>query len=234
MKERLLWLFIVSLSLFSCQDTKVVVKNSKGSAKTVHELDAFFNSLLDTLKIPGISVAIINQSEIVYHHLFGVNSLEAEEPINEKTIFEAASLSKPVFAYFTMKQVEKGILDLDKPLFEYLPNPDIAYDERSQLITARMILSHSSGFPNWRQDSLTIEFLPGSNYMYSGEGYAYLARVLAEVNQVPFDQLDSIFQVEVSNPIKARRMYYQWNDDITLNKATGHINNQPTTIFKRL
>ena len=229
MKERLLWLFVVGLSLFSCQGPKDVIKNSKGSARSTPELDAFFNSLVDTLEIPGISVAIINQSEIVYHSHFGVNSLENNDALNEQTIFEAASLSKPVFAYFAMKQVEKGLLDLDKPLYEYLPYPDIEYDERYQLITARMILSHSAGFPNWRQDSLTIEFLPGSNYMYSGEGYAYLARVLAEVNQVPFDQLDSIFQVEVSNPIKARRMYYQWNDDITLHKATGHINNQPTT-----
>lgn len=192
-------------------------------------MDAFFESLIDSMNIPGMSVAIINDATVAYSNTFGVTIADTDQLVTSKTLFEAASLSKPLFAYFAMKQVEKGILDLDKPLYEYLPYPDIAYDDRYQSITARMILSHSSGFPNWREDSLKIHFDPGTTYMYSGEGYKYLAQVLAKINQVDINQLDSIFQQEVPAQISAERLYFKWNEDITLHKATGHLNNEPTT-----
>ena len=229
MKKHLPLLFSITLVVFSCQKEVVPVKNSKGEEKTVQAIDSFFLGLMDSLQIPGIAVAIINDSKVVYHNTLGLMRSDAQEVVTDKTLFEAASLSKPLFAYFVMKQVEKGILDLDQPLYEYLPYPDIEYDERYKLITARMILSHSSGFPNWREDSLKINFMPGTSYMYSGEGYKYLAHVIAEINEVEFSQLDSIFQIEVPNQINADRLYFKWNEEVAANKATGHLNNKPTT-----
>ena len=107
---------------------------------------------MDSLNIPGLSIAVINDGKVVYHQTFGFANLEKKLPVTKKTIFEGASLSKSVFAFFTMKYVEEGRLDLDKPLYEYLPNADIAYDERYKKITARMVLSHRSGLPNWREN----------------------------------------------------------------------------------
>ena len=154
--------------------------------------------------------------------------MNSQELIDETTYFEAASLSKPLFAFFVMKQVEKGIIDLDRPLYQYLPYPDIEHDERYKRITARMILSHSSGFPNWRQDTLQIQFTPGTNFLYSGDGYKYLAHVLAKVHNIPFNKLDSVFQREVAGPLGARKLHFQWNSDIAENKATGHVEDTPT------
>lgn len=229
MRTHKLIIFLLSLVFLSCNKEIRNIQNSQGKEKKVQEIDAFFLGLMDSLRIPGMSVAIINRAEIVYHNTFGVTIANTDMKVSDKTLFEAASLSKPLVAYFAMKQVEKGLLDLDKPLYEYLPYPDIAYDERYKSITARMILSHSSGFPNWREDSLTIHFTPGSSYMYSGEGYKYLAHVLASINQVEFSDLDRVFQVDVVKQIDADKLYFKWNEDITRNKASGHINDQPTS-----
>ena len=163
MKKKITWTLyvIISIIILGCKENITTIKNSQGTEKTIKEMNAFFESLSDTLRIPGMSVAIINDGKIVYHETFGVVKQGTEDAVTKKTLFEAASLSKPMFSYFVMGQVEKGVIDLDKPLYEYLPYLDIAYDERYKSITARMILSHSSGFPNWRQDSLKIHFEPG-------------------------------------------------------------------------
>jgi CubicO group peptidase (beta-lactamase class C family) len=135
----------------------------------------------------------------------GYANVEEKLPITDTTIFEGASLSKSVFAFFVMKYVEEGKLSLDKPLHEYLAYPDIADDERYKKITARMVLSHRSGFPNWRTDEadgkLRIKFDPGSDYLYSGEGYQYLAMVLREIDDTDWHGLESAFQNKIAKPI---------------------------------
>ncbi|MEM6381019.1 MAG: serine hydrolase domain-containing protein, partial [Bacteroidota bacterium] len=149
------------------------------------ELDQFLQDQMEQKQIPGMAIAFINQGQVVHHQTWGYANLEKQIPVDDKTIFEAASLSKSVFAYFVMKYVEAGQLDLDQPLYTYLPYPDIADDERYKKITARMVLSHRSGFPNWRTDypekKLFIQFEPGTDFHYSGEGYQYLALVLKEL-----------------------------------------------------
>lgn len=227
MKTQIIILLSLSLFILSCKTERKIITNSGAKEISKKEFDTFFMHLKDSLNMPGISVAIINNSKVVYHNASGVKVMD--EPISADTYFEAASLSKPLFAFFALKQVEKGILDLDKPLFEYLPYPDIEYDERYKLITARMILSHSSGFPNWREDSLKINFTPGTNYMYSGEGYKYLAHVLAEVNKVPFSELHTVFQKDIAQPMGANKLFYKWNSEIAQHKATGHQNDAPTS-----
>ena len=229
MKTNLIIMSFLGLTLLGCSTTAQLIENAKGEERTIQEMDAFFKGLLDTLDMPGLSVIVINDSQIAYQGTFGLVELGSAQSITRQTIFEAASLSKPVFAYFVLKQVEKGLLDLDKPLFDYLPYPDIAYDQRAQLITARMILSHSSGLPNWRSDSLKIEFEPGSKYMYSGEGYEYLTQVIAKVNGLEVSALDSLFQVEIAKPINAQQFHFRWKADFSELKATGHQNNQPTS-----
>lgn len=208
------------------------IYNAKGSEIKEEQINEFFIGLMDSLNIPGFSVAIINDAEIVYHQVFGLKIKDSEKAINKETFFEAASLSKPLFAFYAMKQVDKDVLDLDKPLYRYLPHPDIEYDERYEKITARMILSHTSGLPNWRSDSLKIDFTPGTQYQYSGEGYRYLSKVLASINEIPFEDLDSLFQVEIVKPLNANKLYFQWNQEIPKNKATGHQNNEPTDNFQ--
>ncbi len=205
-----------------------VIRTVDGKQIAVKKLDEFILTMMDSVKIPGLSIAIINNAKVVYHRAFGVKKINTLEKVNEQTIFEAGSMSKPLFAYFIMKQVEKGILDLDKPLYEYLPYQDIAYDDRYKLITARMVLCHTSGFPNWRNDKLDIKFTPGTAFQYSGEGYQYLAKVVAYLRGTDFKGLDSIFQKEVAEPLGAQQLHYIWNDYIAQHKATGHRDGKAT------
>jgi CubicO group peptidase (beta-lactamase class C family) len=168
-------------------------------------IDAFLKTKMEQLKIPGLSIAIINDGEVWYHRTMGYANLEKKIPVTEKTIFEGASMSKSVFACFVMTYVEEGKLDLDKPLYEYLPYPDIAHDERYKKITARMVLSHRSGFPNWRENepdkTLKIKFEPGTGYEYSGEGYQYLAMVLRSIEGTDWNGLEEIFQKKIAKPL---------------------------------
>jgi len=181
------------------------------------------------MRIPGLDLTIISEGNVVYHRTFGVINIYKDEKIDDKTIFEAASLSKPLFAYFVMKQVEKGLIDLDKPLYKYLYYPDIEHDERYKLITARHVLSHQTGLPNnWDDGKLNLSFEPGTSFLYSGAGYQYLAKIIAHVNNVPISKLESIFNKDVTIPLGAESLTYNCNTSIAKYKAVGHINGIPT------
>jgi CubicO group peptidase (beta-lactamase class C family) len=109
--------------------------------------------------------------------------------VGNDTVFEAGSMSKPVFAYAVLKLSEKGVMDLDTPLTRYTPERLLEGDPRLDLITARHVLSHTSGFQNWRSDEkpLKIHFTPGERYLYSGEGYSYLQSVVARLTGQSID-----------------------------------------------
>jgi CubicO group peptidase (beta-lactamase class C family) len=213
------------------------IKTLSGNEITEAEMDEFLKTQMDSMDIPGLDIAIINNAKVVYHKTFGVTNTDNKDKIDDKTIFEAASLSKPLFAYFVMKQVDKGLIELDTPLYKYLPYPDIAYDNRYKLITARYVLSHQTGFPNWRYDEadrkLDIMFEPGTDFNYSGEGYQYLAKVIAHLNNVEEEKLDGIFQNEVARPLGADCLFYNWNDSVAKHMAYGHKNGKPTDNIQR-
>lgn len=204
----------------------------KGNSISTVDLNKRIDELMDSIGVPGLSIAIINDAEIVYHNVSGVKNMDTKEKVTDSSLFEAASISKPPFAYFVMLQAEKGRIDLDKPLYEYFPYKDVAHDERYKKITARMILCHTSGLPNWRKnirkDSITMSFSPGEKFSYSGEGYQYLMKVLKKIRNVDDRGLDSIFNAEIVQPIGAQHMYYCWNEYTKLNKVWGHKKNHPT------
>ena len=172
----------------------------------IDSINSFVEQKMAELQIPGVSYAIINDAKVVYHDVKGYADKEAKTAVTEKTIFEGASLSKPLFAYLTMFMVEDGLLDLDKPLYQYLENPDIAYDERYKEITARMVLSHCTGLPNWRTDfednKLFLKFDPGTDFNYSGEGYQYLALVLEKLLNTDYRGLESFYQNKIAIPLQ--------------------------------
>lgn len=230
MKEYLLKLsvfFLLTFSLTSCHSNKKI-KNLSGYDITTDSINTFLKSKMDSLNIPGLSIAVINDSKIVYNQTFGFANLEKKLPVTNKTIFEGASMSKSVFAFFTMKFVEEGKLDLDKPLYEYLPYQDIAYDDRYKKITARMVLSHRSGFPNWRENEedkkLKIKFEPDTDYEYSGEGYQYLAMVLKEIENTDWKGLETIFQEKIAKPLKMEHTVFIPTSYIKKHKAEPYNN----------
>ncbi len=99
-------------------------------------------------------------------------------------VFEAGSLSKPIAAVVALQLQNKGLLALDRPLMEYLPLPDLVGVSNAYKITARNVLSHSSGLQNWRFQTkvkLALQFPPGTGYNYSGEGYVWLQRIFEQL-----------------------------------------------------
>ncbi|WP_340200920.1 serine hydrolase domain-containing protein [Ascidiimonas sp. W6] len=201
-------LLLLSFFLFACQNQseKQNIKTLFGTNISEEKVGKFIDKEMESLNISALSIAIINEGKVVYHQVKGFADKEKQILADDNSIFEGASISKSVFGFFAMTFVEDGILNLDKPLYEYLPNPDIDNDERYKKITARIVLSHRSGFPNWRTDypdkKLFIQFEPGTDYHYSGEGYQYLAEVLKHLLNTNWAGLEEEFQKRVAIPFK--------------------------------
>ncbi|MEM7434793.1 MAG: serine hydrolase domain-containing protein [Myxococcota bacterium] len=176
------------------------------------EFDRYVEAQMAEKGVPGVSVAVVNHGELVHHATFGYANVEDEVPVRSDTIFEAASISKPMFGFFVMRFVDEGKIDLDRPLYQYYPHPDLASDPRHEAITARMVLSHQSGLPNWRENelgqTLKIHFDPGTDYLYSGEGYQYLAAVLREIENTDWAGLEAAFQRMVAEPLGLAHTVY--------------------------
>lgn len=177
--------------------------------------------LLEEAKVPGLSIAIIKDAELFWRKGFGVKDNATKEPVDHDTIFEACSMSKPVFAYAVMKLCEKEILNLDTPLTKYTSERFLEGDTRLDLITARHVLSHTSGFQNWRTDDdpLKIQFTPGEKYSYSGEGYHYLQSV---VTHLTGQQIEPFMNENVFVPMGLSSCGYIWNGRIEQHAARPH------------
>ncbi len=168
--------------------------------------------LLQQADVPGLSIALIRNGNLVWTGAFGVSNADTKKPVDVHTVFEAASLSKPVFAYAVLKLVDEGKLSLDSPLNGYLGNNyDVVNDDRINLITARMVLSHTSGFPNWRDNDRTklllIHFKPGEKFSYSGEGMVYLSKVVEKITGLRFEEF---MQQYALRPLGMTASSYIW------------------------
>lgn len=233
--RQVLFLFITLITLLKTSNGNAqgdVVKTMDGRKVNPVELTNNIKQIMKKFSIPGVSIAIINDNKLVYHDVFGVSNIETQEPVESKSIFEAASLSKPLFAYFALKMVDQGKLDLDRPLWEYLPHPGISPEskEDAKLITARMVLSHQTGMPNHAfGEKIKLSFKPGTGFEYSGEAYQYLAAAIGTLNGVGWkDCLNDLFKEEVSNPLGMTHSSFVWNDYIAKNKVFGHDENDGT------
>lgn len=128
-------------------------------------------------RVPSIAVAYIREGQVQWTHVYGEQS--AGVPATEQTLYNVASLAKPVFAEAMLRLAAQGRISLDEPLAGHWTDPDVAGDPRHQLLTPRIALSHRTGFPNWRyQDGGVLRFGrdPGTVLGYSGEGYEYARR----------------------------------------------------------
>lgn len=142
---------------------------------------------LKEARMPAVSIAIVRDGKLAWQRAFGVKDTGTGEPVDNDSLFAACSNTKPVFAYGVLKLCERGVLNLETPLTKYTKRR-ITKDPRIELITARHVLNHTTGFPNWRQGTdLPIEFTPGEKKQYSGEGFSYLQSVVEEITGQSFD-----------------------------------------------
>lgn len=172
--------------------------------------------------VPAVGIAVIENGEVKDLQVFGELPKGIPAPLN--TIFVVASLTKPITSTTALKLVDDGLWDLDEPLARDWIDPDLIDDPRHQQLTTRLVLSHQTGFPNWRrfnpENKLAFEFDPGTKYQYSGEGFEYLKHALQHRFEKPLEQ---IAQSVLLSPLGMQDTRFFW--DATLDDslfATPH------------
>ena len=183
-------------------------------------LSRLIANLMNAAEAPGLSIATIEGGKIGRIGSFGVKDTKTGERVDAQTVFPAASLGKVVFAYAVLKLVDEGKLDLDVPLSKYVP-AYVDNDDRVNLITPRHVLTHRTGFPNWRPAGkpLVIHFKPGERYSYSGEGFVYLQRA---VEMITGRTLDAFMQQTVFLPLGMTNSSYLWQEKYGALAVAGH------------
>lgn len=174
-------------------------------------------NILDRMKyyhVPGVSVAVIDKGKIAWAKGYGIQETGGNAPITPETLFQAASISKPVTALGTLQLVEKGILDLDSPVNDKLVAwkiPENEFSEKEK-VTLRRLLTHSagltvSGFPGYATSEqipslvqvldgekpantspIRIDMIPGSQWRYSGGGFVVAQLLVADVSGRSFQE----------------------------------------------
>ncbi|QJX45689.1 beta-lactamase family protein [Hymenobacter taeanensis] len=194
-------------------------------------IDRLVQQLMDSARIPGLALALLEDNKVRYLHTYGLRNLETRAPLEPSTAMYGASLSKAVFAYLVMQLVQEKRLNLDRPLHEYMPKPlpeydayrELAGDERWRQLTARMALTHTTGLPNWRwiepDKKLRFKFAPGAHYWYSGEGLQLLQLV---VEQITGKSLTELSTERVFQPLGLSRTSYVWQPAFEGNYALGY------------
>jgi CubicO group peptidase (beta-lactamase class C family) len=206
---------------FSSFTLASLLRNNSLSAadKVITNLEAQVPTLMRKALIPGLSIAVIRNGEVFWSRGFGVTNQLNKKAVNNDTIFAAASLSKPLVAYAALKMIEWGQLDLDEALSEYTAKPYIS-DPRLKLVTVRRVLSHTTGFPNWSGDTpLQILRAPGTKFVYSGEGFLYLQKVIEEITQMPLAQY---LQQNFLDPLGMKSSSYIWQPTYDKIASDGH------------
>jgi CubicO group peptidase (beta-lactamase class C family) len=179
-----------------------------------------FKRLIEEAAVPGMAVALIEGGRLRQTVCCGVRSAYSSDRIDEHTVFDAASLTKPVFAHVVLQLTDGGYLSLDTPLSEYLPNY-VPRDKRASTITARHVLSHTGGFPNWRSLDFPLKtyFEPGAQFSYSGEGYLYLQK---SVEAITGQKLHTLAEELVFQPFGMTRSTMIWDARLDGNRAYPH------------
>lgn len=215
------------------------LKDSLLSKTSTADLERLIPKLMEENRVPGVSIALIKDAKLFWRLGFGVKDSASQEPVDADTVFEAASVSKTVFAYAVLKLCERGVIGLDTPLTKYAPKPFLEGDARLDLITARSVLSHTTGFQDWRSgaEALKIHFTPGERYGYSGEGYYYLQSLVTQLtghtsatDSARYEADLEVFATDIADYLKANLLEpfgmtssgYVWNDTLEKRAARPH------------
>lgn len=175
--------------------------------------------LLELASVPGLALGVVERGR-VWSRGFGRAIEDPLQPATAETVFEGASLGKPLFAYAVLRLVDARILDLDHPLYQYLPLAEPS-SPRMKRITPRQVLSHTTGLPNWRQQTGPLEpkVEPGKKFSYSGEAYFYLQRVVEAVTGKPFTR---VMREQVLDPLDMKQTSYVWLPEFESRMAAGY------------
>jgi len=176
---------------------------------------AVLSDRMSAYKVPGVSIAVIDDYGIEWARGFGVKEAGGNEPVTVRTLFQAASISKPVAALAALHFVEMGQLDLDEDVNTKLRSWQVPDNEftQSAKVTLRHLMSHCAGLtvhgfrgytegeevPSLRQvldgeepansKPIRVDKAPGEGYRYSGGGYTVLQQLLIDLKGKPFPEI---------------------------------------------
>ena len=168
--------------------------------------------------IPGISIAVIRDGKVAWSGAYGIADPASGAPVRPDTVFQAASLTKPVFAYMVLRLADRGVVDLDQPLWTVVPEPRLEKEPRARQMNARQVLSHTTGLPNQGGDTLEAAFPPGERFQYSGEGFTWLQKVVEKLTGTAAAEL---VRREVLAPLGMTRSSMIWQESYEGSAAVG-------------
>lgn len=184
MKIKILLIIYCMLFIILSSQTQISYKDNPEYQKKITDWMAEYH-------VPAVGIGIIENGKISYLNVFG--ELEKGISASNNTVFNVASIAKTVTTMLTLKLVESGQWNLDEPLCNYWVDPDVKNDPQHKKLTTHHVLTHQTGFVNWRWNhptkKLTFDFEPGTNSNYSGEGFEYLRRALEKKFDKPFEKL---------------------------------------------
>ena len=194
-------------------------------------LEDYARSLMKREGVEALAVAVIEQSTVIQVAAYGRRNVERDLPLTPDTIMYGASLTKAAFAYMVLQLVDEGQLTLDASVAELLPKPlpdypdyrALAGDQRWRALTPRIMLTHSTGWANFRwlepDKTLRFHFAPGTRYAYSGEAINLLQMILEQGLGL---DVGKEMQVRVFDRFGMRNTSMQWRPDFAANLADGY------------
>jgi CubicO group peptidase (beta-lactamase class C family) len=199
-----------------------VIHLTENYTNTIEQLKQKIPELMDSYGIYGLAFALIRDGKVVWDSSFGLQNIERNLPVTETTLFASASIAKPVVAYLTLKLCEEEKLALDESLQNYLAEPYLEQQPLLKQITARHVLSHTTGFPGWGETRYQpkIFFTPGERFSYSNESFIYLQRVLEEITK---RNLDELFQEYMGSKFGFKDAGFVWKPEYEDTAAFGYL-----------
>lgn len=185
--------------------------------------DAFIRDRMAAHNVAGAAIAKIKDGAVMWERGYGYTNIETGQRVTQQTLFQAASLSKPIFAYVVMQAVEGGVIGLDERLIDYVRPAGLSDHTWSSEITVRDALQHTTGLPNWRPMEealeLTPAYKPGTDSSYSGEAYHWLQLALEEITG---DGLDTMMRKYLFEPAGLSDMSMLWEASRDSREVYGH------------
>jgi CubicO group peptidase (beta-lactamase class C family) len=189
-------------------------------------LQALLRSPRIASALPALSLATLHEGKLSGVHAAGIRGPHDPTAVDIHTVFEAASLTKPLASLVALQLADEGRLDLDLPLYA-ICGEYVAGDARARGITAAHVLAHVSGLPNMvlADTPLKTYFAPGERFSYGSSAFAWLQRALEKVAGQP---LEALARERVFAPLAMHDSSLQWQERFEANHAQGHeLDGQP-------
>jgi CubicO group peptidase (beta-lactamase class C family) len=236
LKKKIICLFallcLATLFLPACAGSAESLSDKSRSAYP--DIDNYIEHILEKEDIPGVSVVVVQDGEVIFCSAYGVSSVDSNQPLTTATLFDLASLTKSFTALAVLLLEDSGLINIDEPLQKYLPAFQIA-DSRGADITVRQLLNQTSGIPSIFSEilifndsyedmlaslgTLRLNNAPGSTFEYADLNYCLLGALIESVSGMSYEEY---MEVNVFTPIGMNNTTVDPDKAQELGKADGH------------